>query len=88
MAVKNCLLFFICLLILSLTNLDAQPKDRSGLWQLINATAGEEKLKNMLLLAEDLAQPYPDSCLIVSAEALKLADSLRSPELEIGRAHV
>lgn len=60
---------------------NAQTSKIDSLQQLINSTSGEEKVNSMLLLSLELVDQYPDSCLNMSLEALKLSDSLNNPEL-------
>lgn len=90
---KYCRLFSICLFC-SLVTVLAQTNDHTGLRQLINNTSGEEKVKYLLKLADELAKQHPDSSLALSLEALILADSLHLRSLaaeahySMGRAHL
>ncbi len=73
---------FLVLMFLSMTGtINAQSGKSHQLQKLINSTSGEEKVKNLLLLADTLLYQNPDSSLTASFEALKLADSIHNPAL-------
>ncbi|NCA85660.1 MAG: tetratricopeptide repeat protein [Clostridia bacterium] len=83
---KCCYLLILWMLFSGIASTHAQASKIDSLQQRISSTPGEEKATNLLLLSDELMDQYPDSCLNVSLEALKLADSLKNPEL-IARAN-
>ncbi|MCF8365970.1 MAG: tetratricopeptide repeat protein [Bacteroidales bacterium] len=68
------------------TILGQETSNPINIQQRITNLSEEEKLSNMLGLADQLVQAYPDSSLFISAQVLKLADSIRNTELA-ARAH-
>lgn len=64
-----------------MANTNSQKREADSLLELIRSTSGEEKAKNLLLLAKSLSNQYYDSSFKVALVALKLADSLKNPAL-------
>jgi tetratricopeptide (TPR) repeat protein/DNA-binding CsgD family transcriptional regulator len=91
---KSFYLILICFLLAGHGTIRAQKNNHAHLHKLIITASGEEKVKAMLELADELINHYPDSSLAYSSAAQQIADSLKLAALaaeanyHIGRAHL